>query len=698
MVKGILKFGAVGVAVALLLSGCGGGSDSTAPVASATLSGTAVDELIGNGIVSVIRPDTNASLISGRTKTDGTYSLALPAGYAGPILVTISADANTTGMPVGMVLRSVDIVNTGETTHVTQVSFLSEMASAMALGNTSVDIKTAIKAARQQIENGSMTGSVPVDLTANPYTSTVEKALVDTIRVSAGDGATRTAFIAALSADLKDGSASSTEFKTMLTNIGTNAALDSLDDDVAITTIVNSNTAYTPPAAIVVADGVAAGITASKAMFTELRTQALALTDYQKSGTPGFFDKKALEVNAATRDVVGPNDQAIGYIIDAMSYIDQNSASFTLYTPVDVITATKTVDNANASDAYNNLYAVTVMGSSDISSNWNLSNLLWMNDVPHSLTVTKTAAHSYSYKFTDANDTTKTYSGTFSWNGTALSMNGNVPTTEFNRGQDTSGIWHPNAIRTEMNANITGSMTTSGSTDSISYAGTLKTYTGTTLDTTITVNSAHYNLINVAATNTTVVEPLDFDGKFEMKTYTLTGKITASNYVDTDDHGKTLHLPKSVTFDGKASDSTDGSYISGLVTGTATSAPLLSDWLFNVSFTGELNVPNRPLTKMILGYADVDANKANVSLTYLHGTTKITGTGVVGKNSTTVDGTNKYTATLKNQVGVTINVLGNKDGTLSGSVLKDTTAIGTIDMLSNTPRVKYSDGTFETFL
>jgi hypothetical protein len=38
------------------------------------------------------------------------------------------------------------------------------------------------------------------------------------------------------------------------------------------------------------------------------------------------------------------------------------------------------------------------------------------------------------------------------------------------------------------------------------------------------------------------------------------------------------------------------------------------------------------------------------------------------------------------------------NGTVSGSVSKDTTAIGTIDMLSNTPRVKYSDGTFETFL
>jgi hypothetical protein len=653
--------------------------------------------------VSVIRPDTNATLISGRTDANGEYSLALPAGYTGPILVSISADATTTGMPVGMVLRSVDVVNTGETTHSTPVSFLSEMAAAMALSSTG-DIKTAIKTARQQLEIGAMTGGVPVDLSANPATDTTVKALVDTIRVSAGDGASRTAFIAALSADLKDGSASSTQFKDILTNIGnsTNATLNALADDTKIAAVViaiNNGTAYTPTTLPVVADGVAAGITASKTMFRELRTQALALTDYQKSGTPGFFDKKALDVEAATRDVVGPDTQAIGYMIDAMNALDKNvMADTSIGASMDVITATKTTSGGNFSDVYGSQYNVTILGS----KNWTFDSLLWMNDVPHSLTVTKTGAHSYSYTFTDANDTSKTYTGTFSWSGTALSVNGSIPTTQWKWTQDSSGNWTPNAIRTKMTANITGSMTTSMTTDSFSYAGTLKTYTGTALDTTITVNSAHYNLINVAATSTTaakvVAEPLDFDGKFEMKTYTLTGKITASNYVDTDGHGKTIHIPKTVKFDGKASDSTDGSYISGSVTGTAISATLLSDWLYNVSFTGELNVPNRPLTKMILGYTDVDVNKANVSLTYQYDTTKITGTGVVAKHSTTLDGTNKYTATLKNQVGVTINVLGNKDGTISGSVLKDTTAIGTIDMLKTIPRVKYNDGTFETFL
>jgi hypothetical protein len=650
--------------------------------------------------VSVIRPDTNATLISGRTDANGEYSLALPAGYTGPILVSISADDNTTGMPIGMVLRSVDIINAGETAHTTPVSFLSEMASAMALGKTG-DIKTAIKAARQQIENGFMTGGVPVNLMADPNKDKVVKALVDTIRTSAGNGDARTAFIAALSNDLKDGSASSAEFKAMLTTIKNDPALDSLDDDKTIDSIVNSDTSYMPPAVVVASDGVYSGITASKTMFSELRTQALALTDYQKSGTPGFFDTKAKEVEIATRDVVGPNDQAIGYVIDAMSYIDKNSEKIPLNKPLDVITATKVAsssDNYNWSDPYGSKYTVTRIDSeNDYSPFW---SLVGMNDIPHSLTITKTAEHSYSYTFTDANDTSKTYTGTFSWNGSVLSMNGSVPTT--NWVNDPSALYGWTGVRTKVSANITGSMTTSGSTGSISYAGTLKTYTGTTLDTTITVNSAHYNLINVATTSTTapkvVAEPLDFDGKFEMKTYTLTGKITASNYVDTDDHGKTIHVPETVKFDGKASDSTDGSYISGSVTGTATSATSLSNWLYNVSFTGELNVPNRPLTKVILAWADVDANKANISLTYLHDATKITGTGVVAKHSTTVDGKNKYKAEFKNQAGVTISVLGNVDGTVSGSVSKDATAIGTIEMLKSVPRVKYSDGTFETFL
>jgi hypothetical protein len=560
-------------------------------------------------------------------------------------------------MPIGMVLRSVDIVNAGETAHATPVSFLSEMASAMALGKTG-DIKTAIKAARQQIENGFMTGGVPVDLMADPNKDKVVKALVDAIRTSAGNGGARTAFIAALSNDLKDGSASSVEFKAMLTTIKNDPALDSLDDDNTIDSIVTSYTSYTPPATIVVSDGVYSGITASKTMFSELRTQALALTDYQKSGTPGFFDTKALEVEAATRDVVGPDVDSIVSLIDGMSSIEQHSE---------------------------NIFA----------SNNTFKDAILLNNYSYKITVTKTSDHHYTYVLTNPNNTAQTYSGTISWNQSALTMNGDVPTTD----------WvNSSMVHGKMNANITGTIATLGATDSIGYNGTVITYAAdNTKTSTFTLNSAHYKLTTVTpATNTTpaitVAEPLDFDGKFEMKTYTLTGKITASNYVNTDDHGKTIHVPESITFDGKAFDSTDGSYISGLVTGTAASATALSGWLYNATFTGELNVPNRPLTKIIFGYADVDANKANISLTYLHDLTKITGAGVVAKHGGNLDGTNKYTATLKNQVGVTINVLGNVDGTVSGSVLKDTTAIGTIDMLKSVPRVKYLDGTFETFL
>lgn len=688
---------------AMLLIGCGGGSSSSSTsAAGTTLNGIAVDDLIGNGIVTVSRPDTNETLVGGRTKTDGTYSLALPAGFTGPILVKISSDANTSGMPVGMELRSVDVINSGETTHLTQVSFLSEIATSMAL-NTTGDLKTAIKLARQQVEIGAMTGGVPVDLSANPETDTTVKALVDTIRTSAGDGDVRKTFIQALSADLQDGNAASPQFKIVLGNIRDNQTLDSLDDDAEINSIIKSDTAYTPVIPPVVADGVAAGIVTSKTMFKDLRTQALALVDYQKTGTPGFFDTKALDVEAATRNVAAPEMGDIGNIINAMNTLDKETmASSSIGTTIDVIKVTKS-SSSNFSDAYGSSYDVSILGEHNWWYDGTYSTLLESTDVPHSFSVTKTAAHSYSYIFTDANDTTKKYTGTFQWSGASvLSMNGDVPAVIWNGWtQDALGNWSPNVIRKKMAINITGSITTSGITDSISYSGTVKTYVGADLHTTFTINSAHYKIINVAATASspakTLAEPLDFDGKFELATYTLTGKITASNYVDADNHGETNHIPTSVTFNGKALDSTDGSYISGLITGSATAKPLFDDWLYNISFTGELNVPKRPLTKVILAWNNIDAAKANVSLTYQYDTTKITGTGIIA-TSGTVDGTNKYTATLKNQTGVTINLAGAADGTLSGNVLKDTTPIGTINMLTNVPRVKYSDGTFETFL
>ncbi|MCX6073097.1 MAG: hypothetical protein NTY39_02125 [Campylobacterales bacterium] len=448
----------------------------------------------------------------------------------------------------------------------------------------------------------------------------------------------------------------------------------------------------------VIAPTAVSGIAASKAMFQELRTQALSLVDYKNSGTPGFIDTKALAVQEATRDVAGPDVVAIGYFVSAMQLVDKNSGTFALNVPVNVIEATQVTSGANYGDMYGNQYTVKILGSIDYYMQpYELQRLLWMNDTPYSMTVTRTGDHSYSYTFTNANDTTKTYSGTFGLNNLAISMTGTLPVTKSWTYVPTGGS---SAVHNTINVNVTGTVgAVSSTTGQFNYAGTIKTYAENgSLDSTFTVTSAKYNLIKNGTALT--YEPLSFDGVFAMKTYTLTGKVTASNYIDINDTlGRLKHFPKNVMFDGKAEDSTDGSYISGLVTGAmVNTGSIIDNSLYDVSFTGKLNVPNRPLTTVILTMKNIDADKADVTLSYTYDKTKIDVTGVIA-NLGTVNGINKYTAQLKNQAGVTIDIKGDATGKkVIGIVSKDGISIGTIDMLSSVPRVIYYDGTFETLI
>ena len=451
---------------------------------------------------------------------------------------------------------------------------------------------------------------------------------------------------------------------------------------------------------VVAAPTAASGIAASKAMFQELRTQALSLVDYKNSGTPGFMDTKAIAVQEATRDVAGPDTYAIGSFVSAIQWVDKNIDAFALNVPVPVIEATKVTSDGNYGDMYGNKYIVKIFGSTDLwSQSYELLRLLWMNDIPHSMTVTRTGDHSYSYTFTNANETSKMYSGTFGLNNLAVSMTGTLPVTKSQNYDYYSHI--ASAVHNTINVAMTGTVgIVSSTTGQFNYAGTVKTYAENgSLDSTFTLTNAKYNQIKNGTT--WIYEPLSFEGVFTMKTYTLTGKITASNYIDIDNgHGQMIHVPKAVMFDGKALDSTDASYISGLLNGSMiTVGTSTKNSIYDVSFTGKLNVPSRPLTTVILTMKNRDANKADVTLSYTYDKTKIDITGLVSTTDT-IYGTNvSYMAQLKNQAGVTIDVTSDATGkNVTGIVSKDGIKIGTIDMLSKVPRVIYYDGTFETLI
>ncbi|MFA6144453.1 MAG: hypothetical protein WCW84_05570 [Sulfurimonas sp.] len=641
---------------------------------------------------------------------DATISganVSLYVGNSSSALATTTSDSlghytfllDDTQVPAGKMLRFVAEKSISTSENIKLVSLIStdklvdyainNKASSGTNGDLIVSNVTTAKAIVAQILNP----TVLTDGTLDSTMLTVESGYSDTVVKVAG-----AIKYVVDDAGTTGGSADTLAYaQTLVTPTGGTTGITTDHSSLVTGDVVLNGQLSTEIA--VVAPTAANGIAASKAMVQELRTQALSLVDYNNSGTPGFMNTKAVAVQEATRNITGPDMGSIGYFVSAMQWADKNIVNFALNVPVPVIEATKVTSGANYGDMYGNQYTVKILGSTDFwYQPYELERLLWMNDTPHSLVVTRTEDHTYTYVFTDANSL-KTYTGTFGINNLAMNMSGNLHVTT---------VWNydyysqvASAVHNTINVNVTGTVgAVSSTTGQFNYAGTVKTYAENgSLDSTFTLTNARYNQIKNGTT--WIYEPLSFDGKFEMKTYTLTGKVTASTYIDIDNgYGQMIHIPKNVTFDGKASDSSDGSYISGLVNGSITNTITnINNALFDISFTGKLNVPSRPLTTVILTMKNKDANKADVTLSYTYDKTKIDITGLVSTTNTVYGTDVSYTAQFKNQAGVTIDVTSDATGkNVIGIVSKDGIKIGTIDMLSKVPRVIYYDGTFETLM
>ncbi len=173
------------VSAAILLTACGGGSSGDTPVisqpsAKVTVKGTAVDELILNGIVKVNKPDA-ALLIEGRTDTaKGTYALDV-ANYIGPVIVNVTCDADSKlligtteeACPVDLDLNSV--ANADGTEVTVNVSPLTEITyqRAVNLGGGQITEDSVTQASNQI---ATMFGVDPIrnDPTTGTYAATIE--------------------------------------------------------------------------------------------------------------------------------------------------------------------------------------------------------------------------------------------------------------------------------------------------------------------------------------------------------------------------------------------------------------------------------------------------------------------------------------------------------------------------------------------
>ena len=327
------------ISAILAMNGCGGGGGSTGvdPVSSSSISGVAVDDLILNGVLNAKDPSGNL-LAKGRTSnTDGKYTINV--NYTGVVLVNVTCDENSTmynpatdtnttcGTDVS--LNSLGSVNAGTDLEL-NISPLTEIvyqrAAALSGGDIS-DVDTSdVEDARTEI--GLMFSVDPLadDPTADTYAD-----IIGTIHTVADANPDTSVMDITnlLAAELDDGEADGTTDATL------SALVQVMVDENITNNLVDTNGTYLPPEN----PASLSDIDEAKALFTELRTQAMSVVDYANSGTPGFLDTEALSMEEALNGVVLNIDFMGVFLNDlanAISYMRSNN----LTTLNDAITET----------------------------------------------------------------------------------------------------------------------------------------------------------------------------------------------------------------------------------------------------------------------------------------------------------------------------------------------------------------------
>jgi hypothetical protein len=296
----------------LSIAGCGGGSDSTESPVVATLTGVAVDDLILNGVVTAKTP-SGTELVKGRTSgTDGSYELTL--AHSGVVIVNVSCDANSTmynpetntstTCANDVELNSIAKVQAGSTQKV-NITPLTEVLHQRVLEQAGdpANINTEhVEKAREEI--GLMLGVDPIadDPTQNTYAS-----VINAIHAIAEERNDTVIHVTEQLADaLSDGQA---EGEPVVVEL-----VQTLEDENITNPLTENNGTYTPPEN----PAPLSNVDAAKALFAELRTQAMSVVDYNNSGTPGFLDTEAQAMDQALNNVT-MNIEYMGDVVNVLA-------------------------------------------------------------------------------------------------------------------------------------------------------------------------------------------------------------------------------------------------------------------------------------------------------------------------------------------------------------------------------------------
>ena len=653
----------VGALAAFLMVGCGGGgsSNTNQSVATASLRGVAVDDLIVNGIVEAYAAnDISNVLATGRTSaTDGSYILDVT--YDGVVVVKVTCDDdslmknpddNTTKSCIdGMELRSATAVTpTSGTVEVeVNISPLSElMVRQMMVRQVSDENITAVAALEAAQNNiGLMFGLDPV--AESPVLNDAYSDIISAIHNMANDdNKSILDIIDEINDDLKDGEAGDDG------NISARLA-EAMSDVNVSNNLTNGGGTYTPPPN----SGSMSDIEQSKAFFDELRAQAMSVVDYNDNGTPGFLDNEAeslgtaLENVALNADIAG--EYVAGVITQILDTIDNNNT-----------TSTKNIEGSKTRKS-----TVTRTTNTSTSVVWEYSV---EDDGDEKYSGTVTFLQEIPSNFSPVNFETLT-----------ASYDGTVPMRELGNSTDTGEqrfVTNITLTKTTVGADfVLSNATLSAGADSMGISN-FSISTGYDYNETEDKTTMNFVKLNSLTLNGTVSE------------YSMSGTVTVPTYVVNSEM-----IPKVVTFTGNITNTTTAASLTGT---------LSVDWLnaetmdlteesndepsVDVSFNGRLQMPTHPVMVLNLGYTNPSQDN-NLTFSYSYDATVINGTANFDEEM------QNGTIVLTNHIGLEATIKQENGEIVYGaqsSVKKGGKVIGKLQQREDVPVIKYIDGTFES--
>ena len=324
----------------MILTACGGGGGTdvvfTQPE-NIAVSGTAVDDLILNGKVKVLKPD-NALLVEGRTSaTNGTYTLNV-ANYTGATVVNVTCDSDSKilvgtteeACPADLNLNSVANINGTAVT--INISPLTDIVyqRAVSIGGGQITEDSVTDASN---EISLMFGVDPIQ---NDPTTGTYAAIIDAFHAVADADPERDLFdvIDDFVVDVNDGVVDNSA-----------ALIDALEAENITNPLTESgDTGYVIPSNPASNDDVAE----VKEMVQALRTQVTTLKEYGDSEADAIgvaLESTAIDIGSATNDILAIADLITqarengdntlsGVIEEGIGYVGDNLAMIPMKTVV----------------------------------------------------------------------------------------------------------------------------------------------------------------------------------------------------------------------------------------------------------------------------------------------------------------------------------------------------------------------------